>query len=223
MPPSHASPDLTIDIVSDVVCPWCYVGMRRLGAALMTIGRAEPDAQMRVRWHPFQLNPELPPGGVDRRAYLEAKFGGAKRAAEIYARVRAAGATVGIAFEFDRIAVQPNTRDAHRLIAWAQAQTDANPLVERLFRAYFLDGGDVGDRRVLAQLAGDVGLDAGAAVAFLDSDLGIAEVAAADRQAREMGIGGVPFFVFNDRVAVSGAQLPEVLVDAIGRSRRTDA
>jgi predicted DsbA family dithiol-disulfide isomerase len=223
MLPSHASPDLAIDIVSDVVCPWCYVGMRRLGAALMTIGNAEPDAQMRVRWHPFQLNPELPPGGVDRRAYLEAKFGGAKRAAEVYARVRAAGESVGIRFDFERIAIQPNTRDAHRLVAWAQSQTDANPLVERLFRAYFLDGGDVGDRRVLAGLAGETGLDVEAARDFLDSDLGIAEVAAADRQAREMGIGGVPFFVFNGRIAVSGAQLPEVLVDAIGRSRRNDA
>jgi predicted DsbA family dithiol-disulfide isomerase len=223
MLPSNASPALTIDIVSDVVCPWCYIGMRRLGAALLTIGRAEPDAEMRVRWHPFQLNPDLPPAGVDRRAYLNAKFGGAERAAEVYARVRAAGATVGIPFDFDRIAVQPNTRDAHRLIAWAQAQADANPLVERLFRGYFLDGADVGDHHVLARLAGDVGLDASAALAFLGSDLGIAEVAAADRQAREMGIGGVPFFVFNDRIAVSGAQAPEVLLDAIGRSRRTDA
>jgi predicted DsbA family dithiol-disulfide isomerase len=222
MAESDAAPDLTVDIVSDVVCPWCFVGMRRLGAALMTIGSAEPDARMRVRWHPFQLNPGLPPGGVDRRAYLEAKFGGPDRAAEVYARVRAAGESVGIRFDFDRIAIQPNTQDAHRLIAWAQSQVDANPLVERLFRAYFNDGADVGDRSLLAALAGEAGLDAAAARAFLDSDLGIAEVAAADRQAREMGIGGVPFFVFNGRIAVSGAQAPEVLVDAIGRSRRTD-
>jgi predicted DsbA family dithiol-disulfide isomerase len=223
MAESDAASVLTIDIVSDVVCPWCYVGMRRLGAALMTIGSAEPDAEMRVRWHPFQLNPGLPPAGVDRRAYLEAKFGGPDRAAEIYARVHAAGESVGIRFDFDRIAIQPNTQDAHRLIAWAQSQTDANPLVERLFRGYFIDGADVGDRSVLARLAGETGLDAAAARDFLESDLGVAEVAAADRQAREMGIGGVPFFVFNGRIAVSGAQAPEVLVDAIGQSRRADA
>jgi len=223
MADSAAPPDLTIDIVSDVVCPWCYIGMRRLGVALMTLGKADPDAQMRVRWHPFQLNPDLPAGGVDRRAYLEAKFGGPDRAAEIYARVRAAGDTVGIPFEFDRIAVQPNTQDAHRLIAWTQAQTDANPLVERLFRAYFLEGADVGDRDALAELAGETGLDAAAARAFLDSEIGVAEVAAADRRAREMGIGGVPFFIFNERVAVSGAQTADVLLDAIARSRRAAA
>jgi predicted DsbA family dithiol-disulfide isomerase len=210
---------LAIDIVSDVVCPWCYIGMRRLGIALTELGRAEPELQLRMRWHPFQLNPELPEEGVERRSYLEAKFGGPERAAEIYARVRAAGDSVGIPFDFDRIAVQPNTCDAHRLIGWAQAQADANPLVERLFRAYFLEGRDIGDRAGLAELAGEAGFDVAAAAAFLDSDVGIAEIEAADRRAREMGIGGVPFFVFNEHLAVSGAQTPDVLLAAIAQAR----
>jgi predicted DsbA family dithiol-disulfide isomerase len=223
MPDARAAPLLTIDIVSDVVCPWCYIGMRRLGLALTRIGQAEPETRLRIRWHPFQLNPDLPPSGVDRREYLEAKFGGPERAAEIYARVRAAGDTVGIAFDFDRIATQPNTLDAHRLIAWVQAQADANPLVERLFRAYFLEGQNVGDRSVLAALAGEAGQDAAAARAFLDSGAGADEARAADRKARETGIGGVPFFIFDGRVAVSGAQLPDVLVDAIGQARAAAA
>jgi predicted DsbA family dithiol-disulfide isomerase len=223
MPDARAAPLLTIDIVSDVVCPWCYIGMRRLGLALTRIGQAEPETRLRIRWHPFQLNPDLPPSGVDRREYLEAKFGGPERAAEIYARVRAAGETVGIAFDFDRIATQPNTLDAHRLIAWVQAQADANPLVERLFRAYFLEGQNVGDRSVLAALAGEAGQDAAAARAFLDSGAGADEARAADRKARETGIGGVPFFIFDGRVAVSGAQLPDVLVDAIGQARAAAA
>jgi predicted DsbA family dithiol-disulfide isomerase len=223
MPDARAAPLLTIDIVSDVVCPWCYIGMRRLGLALTRIGQAEPETRLRIRWHPFQLNPDLPPSGVDRREYLEAKFGGPERAAEIYARVRAAGDTVGIAFDFERIATQPNTLDAHRLIAWVQAQADANPLVERLFRAYFLEGQNVGDRSVLAALAGEAGQDAAAARAFLDSGAGADEARAADRKARETGIGGVPFFIFDGRVAVSGAQLPDVLVDAIGQARAAAA
>ena len=142
-----------IDVVSDVVCPWCYIGKRRLEAALQRLDGSPPQ----IHWHPFQLNPDLPAEGVDRRSYLEAKFGGARRADEIYARVRAAGASVGIAFEFDRIQRQPNTLDAHRLIAWAQARGDAEPLVERLFRAYFIEGRFIGDARVLEQIASDAG------------------------------------------------------------------
>ena len=143
-----------IDVVSDVVCPWCYIGKRRLEAALQRLDGSPPQ----IHWHPFQLNPDLPAEGVDRRSYLEAKFGGARRADEIYARVRAAGASVGITFEFDRIQRQPNTLDAHRLIAWAQAHGDAEPLVERLFRAYFIEGAFIGDARVLEQLASRSGV-----------------------------------------------------------------
>jgi predicted DsbA family dithiol-disulfide isomerase len=170
-----------------------------------------------VRWLAFQLNPDIPAGGVDRRSYLEKKFGGPERAQQIYARVAAAGDEVGIPFDFERIVRQPNTVDAHRLIAWAQdldlAASDA--LVERLFRAYFVDGINIGNIDALAKLAGDAGFDATAARAWLTSDSGRKDIEAEERRARSLGVTGVPFFVFNDRLAVSGAQPPEVLLEAI--------
>lgn len=210
------TPPLTIDIISDVVCPWCYVGKRRLEVALERHPSSDA-APIRVRWHAFQLNPDIPPGGVDRRSYLEQKFGGPERAKQIYARIKAAGEEVGIAFDFDRIVRQPNTFDAHRLIAWAQ-DADLNKsdsLVERLFRAYFIDGADIGDIATLARLAGDAGFDATAARAWLASDAGRAAVQAEEQRARALGVTGVPFFVFNERLAVSGAQPPEVLLSAM--------
>ena len=210
------TPPLSIDIVSDVVCPWCYIGKRKLEAALAR--RASGDGQRaQVRWLAFQLNPDIPAGGVDRRSYLEKKFGGPERAQQIYARVAAAGDEVGIPFDFERIVRQPNTVDAHRLIAWAQdldlAASDA--LVERLFRAYFVDGINIGNIDALAKLAGDAGFDATAARAWLTSDSGRKDIEAEERRARSLGVTGVPFFVFNDRLAVSGAQPPEVLLEAI--------
>ena len=141
------TPALVIDVISDVVCPWCYIGKRKLEAALAELRKREPEVELTVRWHPFQLNPDLPASGIPRALYLEGKFGGARRAAEIYARVRAAGAEVGLSFEFDRIMLQPNTLDAHRLIAWSQQSASGgkvDDLVERLFRAYFIEGRFVG-------------------------------------------------------------------------------
>ena len=209
------TPPLSIDIVSDVVCPWCYIGKRRLEAALAR--RASDDAPVQVRWLAFQLNPDIPAGGVDRRSYLEQKFGGPERAKQIYARIKAAGDEVGISFDFDRIMRQPNTVDAHRLIAWAQdldlKASDA--LIERLFRAYFVEGIDIGDIDALARLAGEAGFDATAAHAWLASDAGRAAIAVEEQRARALGVTGVPFFVFNQRLAVSGAQPPEVLLGAM--------
>jgi len=212
---SNASAGMTIDVISDVVCPWCYIGRRRLGEALALYAQKEPDVRPLVSWHPFQLNPDLPTEGIDRRAYLEAKFGGAQRAAQIYERVRAAGRTVGIDFAFERIARQPNTRDAHRLISWAQSLGSAEDLVERLFRAYFLEGRFVGDRGVLADIAGEAGLPADDARAYLESDAGIDTIEAMDRRVRELGVTGVPFFIFDGRVAVSGAHEAPALVAAM--------
>ena len=214
----HADPDaLTIDVVSDVVCPWCYIGKRHLEAALAGL----PDAARAVvRWHPFELNPDLPAAGVDRRSYLEEKFGGPERAAAIYARVREAGARAGIAFDFDAIARQPNTRDAHRLIGWAQARGDADALVERLFRAYFLEGRFLGDRATLVALAAQAGFDAEAARAWLASGQGADEIGAAGARARSLGITGVPFFIFDGKVALSGAHPPETMREAIAQARR---
>jgi predicted DsbA family dithiol-disulfide isomerase len=208
----------TVDVVSDVVCPWCYIGKRQLEQA---IARLPPAERPTVRWHPFQLNPDLPREGIDRRSYLEAKFGGAERAAQIYERVRQAGRGVGLELAIDRIERQPNTLDAHRLIAWAQAggSRDASPLVEALFRAYFVEARPVGERGELARIAGEAGWDAEAARAMLDADAGAAEVAASDRRARELGIGGVPFFVFDGQVGVSGAAGADALLEALAQAR----
>ncbi|TMH14665.1 MAG: DsbA family oxidoreductase [Betaproteobacteria bacterium] len=178
---------LLVDVVSDVVCPWCYIGKRKLETALSRL--------------------------------LENKFGGKARAAEIYARVRAVGEEVGIAFAFDRIARQPNTRDAHRLLAWAQQRSDAGALVERLFRAYFIEGVWIGERKLLAALAADCGLPREEAQAALASDACRAEVEAEYREAQEAGITGVPFFIFNGRTAVSGAHDPDALLEAIAAAR----
>jgi len=146
-----AGSTLLIDVVSDVVCPWCYIGKRKLELALARL-RDPPDVAVTVRWHPFELNPDLPAQGMSRAAYLEAKFGDTTRSDAIYARVRAVGLEVGIAFAFERIRLQPNTLDAHRLIAWAQQRGDAEALVERLFRAYFVEGRSIGEVDELVRL-----------------------------------------------------------------------
>jgi predicted DsbA family dithiol-disulfide isomerase len=212
---------VVVDVVSDVVCPWCYIGKRRLEAAIAQMREAEPDLPFEVRWHPFQLNPDLPAQGVDRKAYLEAKFGGPERAKQVYERVTAAGKSVGIPFDFDAIERQPNTLDAHRLVAWAQSRNegDTDALVEGLFRANFLEGRYVGSVDELVALAGEAGFDAADARAFLESDALKDVVTDSDRRAREMGIGGVPFFIFDGKTALSGAQEPSAIVAAIQQAR----
>jgi predicted DsbA family dithiol-disulfide isomerase len=212
---------LAIDVVSDVVCPWCYIGKRRLEHALDTLRAREPELRTEVRWHPFELNPDLPAEGVDRARYLADKFGGPQRAAQIYARVRAAGATAGLELDFDRITRQPNTLGAHRLVAWAQAghAAHADTLVEALFRAYVVEGRFVGDADVLAAIAGEAGIPAGEARAFLGSHALAQQVRDAERRAQAMGISGVPFFIFDGRVALSGAHDPATLLDAIAQAR----
>lgn len=210
------APDtLQIDIVSDVVCPWCYIGKRRLEAAL-----ASPEAAdlppVHISWHPFQLNPDLPAEGIDRKAYLEEKFGGPERAATIYERVRAAGRTAGLELNIDGITRQPNTRLAHALIDFAQRSGDrATDVKERLLRAYFIENRFVGDAGVLAAIAAEAGLDAVAARAHLADPATLAVIDQADQQARQMGVSGVPFFIFNRKLAVSGAQEPATLVGAM--------
>jgi len=209
---------LTIDVISDVVCPWCYIGRRRLGTALAQFATEAPQVRPLVSWHPFQLNPDLPREGIDRQLYLAKKFGSSRSAAEIYERVLAAGKSVGIDFAFERIARQPNTLDAHRLISWAQAQGSAEEVVERLFYAYFLEGRFIGDRDVLAAVAGEAGFSAPAAQAHLASDAGVATVAEMDRRVRELGVSGVPFFIFGGKLAVSGAHEPHVLAGAMAQA-----
>ena len=199
---------LTIDVVSDVVCPWCYLGQKRLDKAIAAV----PDVDVSVNWRPFQLDPTIPPEGMDRKAYMKAKFGDEARLRDAHARLEALGKAEGIDYAFDAITVSPNTLDAHRLIAWGQAHGDADALVERIFRAYFTEGAFIGDIAVLERLAAETGFDGDAAAAFLASDEGVEAVGAADRRARELGVNGVPLFIFNQRVAVSGAQEPDTLL-----------
>jgi len=207
---------LTIDIVSDVVCPWCYIGKRKLEAALALPGAAGLP-QVEVRWHPFQLNPDLPTEGVSRQQYLEEKFGGPQRAAEIYDRVRAAGRSAGLELNIDGIARQPNTQAAHALIAFAQQAggDTGGDMKERLLQAYFVENRFIGDIEVLVDIARQAGLDADAARTFVSDPAQLEAVAQADAQVRGMGIGGVPFFIFNQKLAVSGAQDPATLLDAM--------
>jgi predicted DsbA family dithiol-disulfide isomerase len=209
---------LAIDVLSDVVCPWCFVGKRRLEAALATLAAKRRDVHPVVSWHPFELNPDMPREGADRRAYMESKFGGRERVAGAHERLAAIGAQVGIDFRFDAIVRQPRTFDAHRLVAWAQTQRDAAPLVERLFAAFFTEARDVGDRGELARIAAEAGFDTAAATAMLDGDAHSETVRSIETRARELGVSGVPFFIFNGRVAVSGAHEPATLVGAIEQS-----
>jgi predicted DsbA family dithiol-disulfide isomerase len=206
---------ITIDVVSDVVCPWCYIGQKHLERALTDFA-----GEVEIRWHPFQLNPDLPSGGIDRKAYLEEKFGGPARAKEIYARVTDAGKNAGLELNIDAIERQPNTLAAHALIAYAQSidDTTASRVAERLFRAYFIEGQFIGDIDTLCQLAAECALDRDAVRAFITDPAQLAQIAARDQSVRRQGISGVPFFIFNNRQAVSGAQPPHVLKDAIEQS-----
>ena len=209
-----SEPVLTIDIVSDVVCPWCYIGKRKLEAAL-ALPQAASLPRVEVRWHPFQLNPDMAPEGVSRKQYLEDKFGGPERAAEIYERVRAAGRTAGLELNIDGITQQPNTLAAHALIAFGQQQGAVDAVKERLLKAYFVENRFIGSIDVLVAIAAEAGLDADAARAWLADPEQLRAVARADAQARGMGISGVPFFIFNQKLAVSGAQDPATLLDAM--------
>jgi predicted DsbA family dithiol-disulfide isomerase len=215
----RGGPSLVVDVVSDIVCPWCFIGKRKLEASLAELGRAEPALGVAIRWHPFQLNPGLPAEGIPRATYLAQKFGAA-RATDIYARVQAVGESVGIPFRFDRIERQPNTLDAHRLVAWAQQRGDASALVERLFAAYFIEGRFVGDRDELARLAAGCGWPDAEVRTMLASDAMRQVVADECRESGDVGIQGVPFFIFNGRTAVSGAHDPPMLLEAIAAARR---
>ena len=167
-----------------------------------------------MRWLPFQLNPDLPAGGMPRKEYIERKWG-PNRGPEVYARVAAAGGTVGLPFAFEKISVQPNTVDAHRLLNYADQLGRQDEMAEELFKAYFVEGLDLTDHAVLADIAKRAGIDRDAAAAYLESDADRELVTQADAEARNSGIGGVPFFIFNRRVGVSGAQEAEVLLDAM--------
>ncbi len=202
---------LTIDVISDVVCPWCYLGKRRLARAIDLV----PELGIVVRWRPFRLDPTIPPEGIARADYLSRKFGSVEAVEESHRHLTERGREEGIDYRFDRIVRSPNTVDAHRLIRWSAAEGDQDDMVERLFAAYFSEGLDIGDPQVLAGLAGDVGFDAGAVANRLASDDDREEVVAEIENAYRIGVSGVPCFIVDRRVAVTGAHPSEVLVQAI--------
>ena len=207
---------LSIDVISDVVCPWCYIGKRHLESALALWRKDHPgEEQPVVRWHPFQLNPQLPASGMPRAEYIAAKFGGPQRAREIYARVANAGARAGIAFDFDRIPVQPNTLNAHRLIHHAGPSGKQDAMAEALFEAYFLQGADLSSDDTLADIAVRAGFDRNEISAYLARDEDKALIEDQDQHARSLGVEGVPFFIFNRRYAISGAQPAETILDTM--------
>jgi predicted DsbA family dithiol-disulfide isomerase len=197
---------ITLDIFSDPVCPWCYIGKANLDRALESIG----DHPFRVEWHPFQLNPDLPRTGADRRAYLEAKFGGKANAARAYAQVMQAGEQAGVEINIDRIERQPNTLDAHRLIHWAGLEGRQNAVVTGLFRAYFRDGLDIGDADTLADIGAAAGMDRAVLARLLATDADRDDLAARDADARAKGVRAVPTFLIARQYVVSGAQPPEL-------------
>jgi predicted DsbA family dithiol-disulfide isomerase len=202
-----------IDIVSDVVCPWCYLGKARLEAALDELPEVEAD----IHWRPYQLDPTIPRTGVDRKAYMEAKFGPGPGLAEAHSRLTAFGKELGLAFAFDTIKVSPNTMNAHRLIRWAAQAGPGiqNKAVELLFKAYFEDGKDIGDAAVLTDIAKSAGMDEAVVTTLLPTDAEEAGVIGEIAQAKQLGISGVPCFIIDRKYAVSGAQTPDILADAI--------
>jgi predicted DsbA family dithiol-disulfide isomerase len=194
-----------IDIVSDVICPWCFIGKRRLARALAQ----RPDMTVSITWRAFQLNPDMPDTGMARDAYIAAKFGSASHAARIYATITETGAGENIRFAFDRIRRTPSSRAAHRLIRYATKKGNADPMVEALFSAYFEQGRDIGDPAALADIADEAGYDHADVRAWLAGDAALDEILAEDRSARRLGISGVPCFIVDGGYAISGAQEPE--------------
>jgi predicted DsbA family dithiol-disulfide isomerase len=207
---------VTIDVVSDAVCPWCFIGKRKLDEALKLI----EDLPVQVSWRPYQLDATIPQEGISRQEYMARKFG-PERIAEIHARIEGVGAEVGIPFAFDKITRSPNTLDAHRLIRWSQSSGRQSELVDRLFTLYFVEGKDIGDRDVLASLAAEFGLDSADVRRRLDTDIDKQDVTEEIATAQRIGVNGVPFYIFANRLAVSGAQSPEVLAGAIRQAFET--
>lgn len=196
---------MEIDIYSDPICPWCYIGKRRLERALERRHELGPT----IRWRTFQLNPDMPVEGIERDRYLALKFGGSARADQLYENIRLVGETLGINFAFDKIVRTPNTLQAHRLIRYADGTAHADNVIERLFHRYFVEGGTIDKTEDLIEVAVEVGLDEAAAAAYLLGDENLNEIRQEDSAARRLGIQGVPCFIVNNQYALSGAQEPE--------------
>jgi predicted DsbA family dithiol-disulfide isomerase len=212
----QAKPVGRIDVISDAICPWCYIGKRHLERALDILGKQ--GLHFTVAWHPFQLNPEMPREGADRAQYRIAKFGSAERSRQLDERITETACTVGLEFHLDKLTRTPNTLDAHRLIRLAGQHGVQDGVVEALFEGYFCDGADIGNAEVLTRLGVEGGLERDVITAMLASDAGLKEVSAADRMARNAGIQGVPSFALQGHVLFSGAVPAEEMAQAFRRA-----
>lgn len=201
----------TLEIISDPICPWCYIGKSKLEKALQQV----PDHPFEISWKPFQLNPNMPSDGMDRREYLERKFGGQKAAVQVYGQIETAAKAAGLDIDFAKMTRTPNTIDAHRLIYWAGVEGLQNELVAALFNGFFKQGWDISDHKVLVKAAKSVGMDGEMIARLLKSDAEIAQIRASDTQTREMGVTGVPTFLIDGQYVVTGAREPEFWVDLI--------
>jgi predicted DsbA family dithiol-disulfide isomerase len=204
---------VSVDVISDVICPWCYIGKRRLEKAVAAL-----DGQVEVRWLPFQLNPTMPTEGISRKDYRTKKFGSWERSQELDARLVEVGREEGIPFAFDRIERTPNTLDAHRLAWLADKEGVQDAVVEALFRSYFTEGRDIGNQQTLLDVVAEAGLDRGKAEAVLNGDEGLEAVKEADALARRFRVDGVPYFIVNGTLTLSGAQQPDAFLEAFRRA-----
>jgi predicted DsbA family dithiol-disulfide isomerase len=211
---SDAPASINVDVISDVVCPWCYIGKRRLEGAMVLAS----DVTVNINWRPYFLNDWIPREGIERQTYLETKFGSPERYAVIAERISAAAAMEGLVYDPDKISRQPNTTDCHRLILWSRSATDPARMKQRLMELYFAEGADLSDPKVLIQAAVDCGMDGDLVRRLLASESDIERVEAEANSAKEAGIDGVPCFIFGSSVIVTGAQSPEYLASAIERT-----
>jgi predicted DsbA family dithiol-disulfide isomerase len=211
--------NLQVDVISDVICPWCFIGKRRLEKA---IAAAHGQHEFQIRWHPYQLNPAMPREGISRREYRIKKFGSWERSQQLDANIVAVGKTEGIDFNFDRVERTPNTLDAHRLIALADQAGCQDAVVEALFQAYFANGQDLSNRQTLLAVVTAAGLDQQRATTLLNSDEDHETIKAAAEQARKLKVDSVPFFIINGELGLSGAQPPDVFLAAFNQAAGTN-
>jgi predicted DsbA family dithiol-disulfide isomerase len=214
MDSSNDMPSVHVEVVSDVVCPWCYIGKRRLEEAIAQT----PGVTVGINWRPYFLNPWIPREGIDRQTYLETKFGSVERYTVIAERIAAAAALDGLVYNPDKISRQPNTLDCHRLILWSRSATDPGQVKQRLMELYFAEGADLSDAKVLIQAAVDCGMDGDLVRRLLASDADVDRIEGDANSAKEAGIDGVPCFIFGGSAIVTGAQSPEYLASAIERT-----
>ncbi|MEE4013721.1 DsbA family oxidoreductase [Roseibium sp. FZY0029] len=208
---------LTVDVVSDVMCPWCFIGKRRLEAALKSV----PQLDVLVRWHPFQLDATLPKSGKDRKHYLSDKFGGLDKADAFYRQIKAAGQEEGIDFAFEDITLSPNTLDCHRLILWSRDDDLQDEVVELLFKAYFLKGEDLTRSEVLVRIAEEAGMQSDLVEHLLGTETDLDKVEAQIANAHKSGITGVPCFIIDGRFVLAGAEKPETIAAALLHAEET--